>query len=286
MSKELALTTFGEIQDTAKAFAASGMFSDVKSQSQAIVRIMAGKELGLGPFAAMRGINIIKGNVALNSGCMASRIKASEKYDYRIKEITDKVCTITFLENGKEIGESTFTIDDGIRGGTKNVNYKTNPRNMLFARAVSNGAKWYCPDVFNGSIYSEEEAEIIVEQEEIQAELQEIDDAAAEDEERMRAANAEKTESEKLERAVETGEYILEFGSKKGQPISKVDNGIFLKKHLEKYGADMSEYALDAIDARIIELREDYREKLAKKKAEEQAAVLGAGADLEAELEY
>ena len=42
---------------------------------------------------------------------------------------------------------------------------------MLFARAMSNGAKWHCPDVFGGAIYNESdefpeskfEAEIIEE---------------------------------------------------------------------------------------------------------------------------
>ena len=28
---------------------------------------------------------------------------------------------------------------------------------MLFARAISNGVKWYCPDVFGGPVYVPEE---------------------------------------------------------------------------------------------------------------------------------
>ena len=31
------------------------------------------------------------------------------------------------------------------------------PRNMVFARALTNGARWYCPDVFNGPIYTPDE---------------------------------------------------------------------------------------------------------------------------------
>ena len=31
------------------------------------------------------------------------------------------------------------------------------PKNMLFARALSNGAKWYCPDVFTTGIYTPDE---------------------------------------------------------------------------------------------------------------------------------
>jgi len=273
MSKELAITNFQEMQDMAKVFIQSGMFPDVKTQSQAIVKILAGKELGLGPFAAMRGVDIIKGKAAPNSSCIANLIKKSGKYDYRIKKMTDEVCVIEFLQDKESIGESSFSMSDAKKAGLSGGNYSKYPRNMLFARALTNGARWYCADVFAGAIYTQEEAQEIEEQEEIHAELEAIDNAAAEDEARMRAANSERMKSEKLERALETGEYIMEFGSKKGQPISKVDNGIFLKKHLDKYMPDMSEYAIHAIEARMNELREEYKEKLAAKKEEELAAL-------------
>jgi len=31
--------------------------------------------------------------------------------------------------------------------------WKSYPRNMLYARAMSNGAKWYCPSIFGGPVY-------------------------------------------------------------------------------------------------------------------------------------
>ncbi|RDT44717.1 hypothetical protein DXF87_27490, partial [Enterobacter roggenkampii] len=31
------------------------------------------------------------------------------------------------------------------------------PKNMLFARAMSNGVKWFTPDVFSGPVYTPEE---------------------------------------------------------------------------------------------------------------------------------
>jgi hypothetical protein len=33
---------------------------------------------------------------------------------------------------------------------------------MLYARALSNGAKWYCPDVFGGPIYTPDELGAVV----------------------------------------------------------------------------------------------------------------------------
>ena len=40
------------------------------------------------------------------------------------------------------------------------ANWKNYPRNMLFARAMTNGARWFCPDVYCG--YAEEELEGVV----------------------------------------------------------------------------------------------------------------------------
>ena len=57
----------------------------------------------------------------------------------------------------RKIGNSTFTIDDAKKAGTKNVDKF--PKNMLFARAMSNGVRWYTPDIFNGSVYTPEELE-------------------------------------------------------------------------------------------------------------------------------
>ena len=37
-------------------------------------------------------------------------------------------------------------------------NWRKYPKNMLFARAISNGVKWHCPDVMNGQpVYTPDE---------------------------------------------------------------------------------------------------------------------------------
>jgi hypothetical protein len=142
-----------------KAFAESGMFPDIKSAAQAIVKIQAGAELGIAPFAAMSGIHIISGKPTIGAGVMAAMVKASGKYNYRVTEQTDKVCSIDYYEGAEMIGTSTFTIEDAKKAGTKNTDKF--PRNMLFARAMSNGVKWYTPDVFAGPVYVPEEMESV-----------------------------------------------------------------------------------------------------------------------------
>ena len=148
-------STTTEIMSIGKAFAESGMFPDTKSAAQAIVKIQAGQEIGIPPFAAMSGIHIIQGKPTIGAGIMASIVKGSGKYDYRVVESTEKVCSIDFYQGKEKIGNSTFTIDDAKKALTKNL--EKFPKNMLFARAMSNGVKWYTPDVFSGPVYVPEE---------------------------------------------------------------------------------------------------------------------------------
>jgi hypothetical protein len=150
------VTTYDEVERAAKAMAASGFFTDTKSISQAIVKIMAGQELGFGPFASMNGVYIIQGRPSFGANMMAAAVKASGRYNYRVIEMSDHRCEIAFFEQGQECGRSVFTLDDAKKAGTKNLDKF--PRNMLFARAMSNGVRWYCPDVTNGSaVYTPEE---------------------------------------------------------------------------------------------------------------------------------
>ncbi len=150
-----------DIMTMAKTFAESGLFEDTKQLAQAFVKIQAGQEIGIAPFQSMTGIHIIKGKPTIGSGIIASRIKGSGKYDYAVIKNDDKACSIDFFEGKKKIGNSTFTIEDATKAGTQNMGKF--PRNMLFARAISNGVKWYCPDVFSGPVYTPEEMETVTE---------------------------------------------------------------------------------------------------------------------------
>jgi len=143
------------VQRTARLLAASRYFTDVTEMAQAAVKIMAGEELGIPPVASMMGINIIKNKVSLSANLIASRVRA-HGYEYRIKQIDATGCRIDFFSkidiSGKRelLGESAFTDADAKTAEIKSEMYKKYPRNMFFARAMSNGARWYTPDVFAG----------------------------------------------------------------------------------------------------------------------------------------
>ena len=149
-----------EVQRTAKLLAASGYFDvsgDANAQvAQVATKIMAGSEMGYGPFASVQGIHVIKGKPALSANLMAAAVKAHPKYDYRVREMGEDAVAIEFFQEGESLGVSTFTKADAKAAGTQNM--QKFARNMMFARAMSNGVKWYCPDVFFGqAVYTPEE---------------------------------------------------------------------------------------------------------------------------------
>jgi hypothetical protein len=158
--------SFEEVSGLAKAFIASGYFTDTKQLAQAIVKIQAGRELGIPPVYAMQNINLIRGRLCSSANTLALLVKRSDKYNYRIKEHTDTSCVITFYEsdNGKwaEVGDSKFTMEDAQRAQLvkPDSGWEKYPRAMLFSRAISQGARIYCPDVTSG-LYTDEEIRAI-----------------------------------------------------------------------------------------------------------------------------
>ena len=159
MSGELIPASGGDPVALGKVLAQSGYFSDAKQAAQAAVKVMAGSEVGLGPIASMTNIHIVQGKVTIGANMIAALIRRHPDYDYEVTEHTDQVCSVRFLYKGKPAGTSTFTMDDAAKAGlTKNPTWKAHPRNMLFARAISNGAKWYAPDVSAGApLYTPDE---------------------------------------------------------------------------------------------------------------------------------
>src|SRR3972149_5956164 len=50
--------------------AKSGFFADSREAAQCVTKILAGRELGIGPVASMTGIYIVKGRVTLSANLM------------------------------------------------------------------------------------------------------------------------------------------------------------------------------------------------------------------------
>lgn len=183
VSGAIAINNVDDLSRVSKMLVTSRFFSDCTEAAQAGVKVMAGLEIGVPAFAAMTGIHIIKGKPSIGAGIMSAKVKSSGTYWYEELEHSDTVCKLAFFEAEMRpmirelklkvakgeikkaeyserletlaLGVSTFTIADAKKAGTQNI--EKFPRNMLFARAMSNGVKWYCPDVFLMSVYVPEE---------------------------------------------------------------------------------------------------------------------------------
>lgn len=143
-----------EFQSVAKVFSESGLFTDVKGQSQCFVKIMAGAELGIPPFTAMNSFHIIKGKVTMTANTIAARVKASDRYNFRVVEKSADKCVIEFSEDGKVTYTETWDAKRARQAGTQNMDKF--PDAMLFARCITSGARAVCPDVV-GQFYTPEE---------------------------------------------------------------------------------------------------------------------------------
>lgn len=158
---------FDVMQKASTALFRSGYFTDVKSEAQAIVKVLAGQELGLPAFASMSGIHIVQGKPVLGANVIATLVKNDPRYNYKIVECTDKICTIEWFENGQSTGQSSFTMSEAQNAGlTGKDNWKKYPSDMLFARAISRGARRHAPGIFGGSpVYTPDELNVDTDEE-------------------------------------------------------------------------------------------------------------------------
>jgi len=158
---------FDQLQRAAIALQESGYFRDVTSKAQAIVKVMAGAELGLPPFASMTGIHIIQGKPVLGANVIATLVKNDPRYDYKVTTDPADQNTEMLLEwfepgpmkTWQSVGVAGYTMDEAKAAGlTGKDNWKKYPSDMLFARAISRGARRFAPGIFGGSpIYTPDE---------------------------------------------------------------------------------------------------------------------------------
>jgi hypothetical protein len=154
----LVIRNMDDLARLGNMLASSGYFTDARDAAQAGVKVLAGLEMGIGAFAAMAGVYVIKGKPSVGAGLMAAAVKRHPRYNYKVRRLDSTGCEIEFFEDGESVGVSSFTEADAKAANLLgNDNYKRNPRNMYFARSLSNGVRWYAPDVFDMSTYTPEE---------------------------------------------------------------------------------------------------------------------------------
>lgn len=268
------IVRFEEQTAIAKAFKDSGLFPDLKSEAQAIVKVQAGLELGLEPFAAMQGIDIVQGKPRMNASLQAGLIKKSGRYNYKVLEHSEQACKLEFYEkwgdSWQSIGTSEFSIKEAQQAGlAAKDNWKKHPKNMLFARALSNGAKWYCADVFLTATYNESDELETVYQPIVQVDNTGLDAIKAKVQAQntvIEAVIAEPVIEPVVEPVVEVVEPVVDkFKIEDGDDFQTILNGLDNAKTIEDLIAQRefikSELDLTAKQLEIVKMRFSIRQK-------------------------
>ena len=149
------LTTLGNV------LGKSGFFKDVQSGYQAVAKLMFGRDLGLSATAAMTGVHIIEGKPEISANLQAQMVRTytgpeGERYRYLVRELDNQHCKIEFFQRERggqweSLGYSEYTMRDAQTAQLAGKgNWKKHPRNMLWARAMSDGVNFHCPEVTNG----------------------------------------------------------------------------------------------------------------------------------------
>lgn len=147
----------------AETFSGSGLLPRHIDTPRKVFAVMTmGQELGIGPWQAINGINVIQGKPTPSPALKLSLILASGKMsDFQcdppatIKE--SKSCTVVMEREGKFRHSETFTIEDAdAMGYGDKRNWKQQPHVMLKWRAIDACARVLFPDITAG-FYSPDE---------------------------------------------------------------------------------------------------------------------------------
>jgi len=172
-----ALSPSNNLRIWADVAVASKLFKDSADVARALIKIKTGAEFGLPEMASMMGVYITTdGKVGLHATLMGGLIQAfpwtgpdgrrANRFKFRTPILDPKGCTIEFFERDPLSGEwescgvpVSFTMQDAtVAGLLRNAVWRQYPRPMLYARALSMGARLYCSVVFNGRpVYVPEE---------------------------------------------------------------------------------------------------------------------------------
>lgn len=136
------------------AAAANSGLQGMKNQADLALRIQFGMELGLGPAQSLLAVQVVQGRPQLTGEALAAQVLQSGVYTYMVQRLDETGCAIEFRRHGEPIGVSEYTAEDAKKAKLwgKAGPWTEHPRNMLFARALRNGVRWYCPDVVGGAV--------------------------------------------------------------------------------------------------------------------------------------
>jgi hypothetical protein len=126
----------------------------------AAAALLAGQELGFGPMASLRSIDVIKGTPALRAIALRALVQ-QHGHDIWVVFSNTTRAVVRARREGGEVQEVTWTLDRakgaGLYPGREDSQWRRNPAAMLVARATAEVARWVAADSILGIPYIAEE---------------------------------------------------------------------------------------------------------------------------------
>lgn len=166
MSNIVALNSFPSPQEftTMKEMGAmavkSGLLpTSINTAEKAVIIMLKGREIGIGPMEAFAKISVINGKPSMDAELMLSQVyKKIPKAEINIVKTTNTECVIEAARPGKKPTTFSFTMEDAKRADLLNKGpWKSYPAAMLRARTISAMARAIFPDALSGVSYTPEE---------------------------------------------------------------------------------------------------------------------------------
>lgn len=146
----------------AETFHKSGALpAHINNAPKLMMILQTGVELGLKPMQAINSLYIVNGRIAMSAQAMLGKLlQSGVKLEWKTDSPT--ACEVEFSGLDRPTYTGKFTIEEAQKAGLVKPGspWQTYPAAMLRARAVSIGARVFCPDIISGSYTLDEVAEI------------------------------------------------------------------------------------------------------------------------------
>ena len=141
---------------------ATGLIPEhLRTEGQILATILAGRELGLGPMAAMRGLHVVKGKVGADYSLWVALLKRS---NYRVEWVESSaekvVLKLTDPKGAVHIEKWDKARAQAAGLWNQGQGWQRYPETMLRARAVTSAGRAFAAEVMSGSYSLDELDEI------------------------------------------------------------------------------------------------------------------------------
>jgi hypothetical protein len=152
LAKMAQVMSIADIQNTAKSIVTSKMIAGVTNEAEAVVKILAGQELGLGPIASVNGLYVYNGAIGMKVSLAGALLRRGGWHWDATWDDADNptACEIVFYHPILKPAGSKhrWTVADSIRAKLIKVDgaHQKYPKPMLFNRCFMAGARIEAPD--------------------------------------------------------------------------------------------------------------------------------------------